>query len=133
MAALPVTIDSAGELRDEFRMQTSPEPPRAEVGSKDGEEDVEEQEEEDNQIGQSLGKGKGSLNKEVMVGERKGLNKQKMPSAPPASALTSSYLHDVGCRRNQQVCYNVQCYVFSKCTFISASFAIGNQFGEKAA
>merc|ERR1719430_2445205 len=31
VAALPVTVDSVDELRDEFCMQTSPELPRAEV------------------------------------------------------------------------------------------------------
>ena len=118
VAALPVTVDSVDELRDEFCMQTSPELPRAEVRRRRiGEEDIEE-EEEDTRLGPPPGKGKGgvgrkkgrtSLEKEVKEGGRKGRSSlsSTIPPAPVVPALTSSNLYYVGCRNDQQVCYKV--------------------------
>ena len=90
-----------------------------EVRSTDGDEEVEEQEEGGKQVRQSLGKGNGRLDKEAKEGVRKGLN-SKLPSAPPASELALSNLHDVGCRSDQQVCFIMHCHnglVFCKYTF----------------
>ena len=113
MAALPVTVDSVDELRDEFCMQTSPELPRAEVRRRIGEDDVDEEEEEDTRLGPPPGKGKGnvgrkkgrtSLDKE---GGKKGRNSLSniIPPSPAVPALTSSNLYYVGCRNDQQVYY----------------------------
>ena len=115
VAALPVTVDSVDELRDEFCMQTSPELPRADVRRRIGEDDVEE-EEEDTRLGPpQLGKGKGgvgrkkgrtSLDKEGKEGGRKGRSSLSItvPPSPAAPALTTSNLYFVGCRNDQQVC-----------------------------
>ena len=115
VAALPVTVDSVDELRDEFCMQTSPELPRAMVRRRIGEE--EEEEEEDTQLGPTPGKGKGgvgrkkgrtSLDKEAKEGGsgRKGRGSLSSTIAPPTPlvpALTTSNLYYVGCRNDQQV------------------------------
>ena len=118
VAALPVTVDSVDELRDEFCMQTSPELPRADVRRRIGEEEVEE-EEEDTRLGPpQLGKGKGgvgrkkgrtSLDKEGKEGGRKGRSSLSItiPPSPAAPALTTSNLYFVGCRNDQQVCQKI--------------------------
>ena len=114
VAALPVTVDSVDELRDEFCMQTSPELPRAMVRRRIGEE---EEEEEDTRLGPTPGKGKGgvgrkkgrtSLDKEAKEGGsgRKGRGSLSSTIAPPTPlvpALTTSNLYYVGCRNDQQV------------------------------
>ena len=149
VAALPVTVDSVDELRDEFCMQTSPELPRAEVRRRIGEDDVEEQEEEeDTRLGPpQLGKGKGgvgrkkgrpSLDKEGKEGGRKGRSSLSIsipPPSPAVPALTTSNLYFVGCRNDQQVGQKLFIKWYSSLmkfsseflVDISVSFVLGNQ------